>query len=148
MGDLDFVEAVPVRRSALQLVTGLGVIALVVFGALGGGIVLVRGYLPPSDSSAPYCSPLTDHCTNTFNLAGIQTQTGYSFPPGSVLLASDTRGGSLRFPQERTLTATVQLPAGAVLPTTDDPLSSIEQTGTDSEGHVLVRVATSNGEGS
>lgn len=145
--DLAVAQPVPVRRSALQLVIGLGVMTLVVFGILGGGVALVSGYLPPSDNTAPYCNPITDHCTNAFNLAGIQTQTGYTFPPGSVLLDSSTRGGSLRYPQERSLTATVQMPAGAVLPTTDDPLSSISSEGTDAEGHVLIQVTTSNGKG-
>jgi hypothetical protein len=128
-------------------VIGLGVITLVIFGILGGGVALVSGYLPPSDKAEPYCNPITDHCRNTFNLAGIQTQTGYTFPAGSVLLDSSTRGGSLRFPQERTLTATVQMPAGAPLPTTDDPLSSIKSKGTDADGHVVVQVTTSNGKG-
>ena len=84
---------VSVRRSAVQFLICLAVIAAIPFGILAGGIALAGGFLPPSDPTEPYCNPITDHCTNTFNLAGIETQTGYTFPAGSVLLKSSTQGG-------------------------------------------------------
>lgn len=145
--EIEEVEPVPIRKTLLQLVLVSAVLAVVVIGVVAGGAVALSRLLPSVDSSGGYCNPITDHCTNNYNLVAVETQTGYTFPEGSVLLESGSYGGTLRYPQERSMGASVQMPPGSPIPTSKDPLSSIYEQGVDSEQNVIVHVSTSNGEG-
>ncbi|WP_066041358.1 hypothetical protein [Herbiconiux solani] len=141
------IEAGPgrARRTLGQLVAASAVLVVVAGALLTGAIVLAGPLLPPQDASQPYCNPITEHCVNTLNLVAVETQTGFEFPPGSELVESNTRTGDLLHPAYRSLSATVRMPAGADLPTSPDPLSSIRVTGEDGDGSRIVKVTTSNG---
>jgi hypothetical protein len=127
--------AVPARRSAIQLMIAAVVLAIALLAALLGGAAVITQVLPTGGASDDY------------DLAAVETLTGFTFPEGSVLIESSSRGGSLRYPHERSVSAVVRMPAGSALPTSDDPLSSITPLSPDENGDLIVEVTTSNGLG-